>query len=547
MLIPVHNLPSQMTKPIRLKTSVFLGIVVALFAAMGVCVPSAMAGELHETIDQQIAKRAGGPVARLADDAEFLRRVSIDLTGKLPTPTEARAFFADNDAQKRTKLIDRLLADEDFPRRMQEALSSMLLERRSDTKIPDADWEKYLRDSFAANKPWNQLVSELLFVDEENATLKPASKFFLVSGRKDENLKTADVARLFLGRDIACAQCHDHPVVGDYSQSDYFGLFTYLKEKPADATIEFESVFIPGKTTTGPKLPGGEELKIPTFEKDQQAEADKHRPRLLLSQNLPTADNELFVHNSVNRFWFLMMGRGLVHPLNLHHSENPPSHPELLSAMADEFVAHQFDVKWFIREIALSQSYQRSSKLPNGVALKDAPPQLYRMAVTKPLTPEQMCWCVLGGTGNLEQLLDTPTPEETTFSHFDYINDRVDEFPQNFPDVMKLFVGVYANPPGEPEVDFSPAMGHALFLMNDEGVLEWLKPNAGNLIERVSKMEDQTAIADELYVSILTRTPNEEETDEVAEYLTQNNDRRTEALGELAWALLTSAEFRMNH
>ena len=305
---------------------VAIGLACACFALQ------AGAAELHQTIDQQIAQRAGGPVAGPADDAEFLRRIYIDLTGKLPTPTEARSFFADQDTSKRQKLIDQLLASDAYPRRMQEAFTAMLLERRTDTQIPNADWEKYLRESFAANKPWNQLVSELLFVDEKDPTLKPATKFFLVSGRNDENLKTEDVARLFLGRDITCSQCHNHPEVEDYSQSDYFGLFTYLKDKPAEATIEFESVFVAGKHKTGPRLPGGEELKIPTFEKEQQEEAAKHRPRMLLAKDLPTADNKLFVQNSVNRFWFLMMGRGLVHPLNLHHAGNPPSHPELLDA-----------------------------------------------------------------------------------------------------------------------------------------------------------------------------------------------------------------------
>ncbi|TWU26808.1 hypothetical protein Pla52o_06630 [Novipirellula galeiformis] len=524
-----------------------IAAIVSLSAALGVIAPAAMAAELHDTIDQQIAKRAGGPVAGLAGDAEFLRRISIDLTGKLPTPTAAKKFFADPDAAKRTKLIDRLLASEDFPRRMQEAFTSMLLERRSDAKIPDAQWEEYLRDSFAANKPWDQLVSELLFVDEEDEAIKPASKFFLVSGRNDANLKTEDVARLFLGRDIACSQCHDHPTVNDYTQSEYFGLFTYLKDKPAEATIEFESVFISGKHTTGPRLPGGEELKIPTFEKDQQQEAAKYRPRMLLSRDLPTAGNEPFVRNSVNRLWFLMMGRGLVHPLDQHHYDNPPSHPELLDALSAAFVAHKFDIKWLLREIALSQSYQRSSQLPEGVALKDAPPQLYRVAVLKPLTPEQMCWCVLGASGNLDRVLNTPAPEKSEFSHFSYINGLIDQFPENVPEVMKLFVGVYGNPPGEPEVDFTPAMGHALFLKNDQGVLEWLKPQAGNLVERLAKMKDAATIADELYVSVLTRMPSEEETAEVAAYLAQFKDRRSEALGELAWALLASAEFRMNH
>ncbi len=330
--------------------------VIAAFTFLLAFVPKVDAEDLHHAIDRQIAQRAGGPVAGPADDAEFLRRIYIDLTGKLPTRSEARHFLADESEQKRKLLIDRLLASEDFPRRMQEAISSMLLERRTGAKIADSDWEKYLRDSFASNKPWNQLVGELLFVDDKKGELKPASKFLLVSGRDDEHRRTVDVARLFLGRDMACAQCHDHPDVGDYAQDDYFGLFAYLKDKPLEAKLEYESVFRPGKRTTGPRLPGGNELDIPKIVKDQQTEVSNYRPRLLLSRNLPTSDNDLFVRNSVNRLWFLMMGRGLVHPLDLHHADNPPSHPQLLDLLAKEFANRQFDVKWLLREIALSKS-----------------------------------------------------------------------------------------------------------------------------------------------------------------------------------------------
>ena len=215
--------------------------------------------------------------------------------------------------------------------------------------------------------------------------------------------------------------------------------------------------------------------------------------------------------------------------------------------LAAEFVAHNFDVKWLLRQIALSETYQRSSLLPENVEIKDAPPQLYRVAILKPLTPEQMAWCMAEATGNLDRLLKAPIPEKSSFSHFDYINGRVDHFPDNLADVMTLFIGVYGNPPGEAEVDFRPSMGDALFLMNDRGLLDWLKPGPGNLVERLTQLSDAAAVADELYVSVLTRQPTEDETAEVAEYLEQSKERRTEALSELAWALISSAEFRMNH
>ena len=503
---------------------------------------------LHAVIDQHIEKAAGGPLSPIADDAEFLRRVYLDFTGNIPTADEARKFLADKNKAKRTKLIDRLLTSNEYPRRMQEAMSAMLLERRVDAKVPDAEWTKYLRDSFASNKAWDKLVSELLFSEPgEDKKPKPPAKFFLVSGRADMHLKTQDVARIFLGRDIQCAQCHDHPSVGDYSQSDYFGLFTYLQETPDKGITEFESVFVPGKKTTGPRLPSGEEVKLPTFEKGQEEEAKKHRPRLLLSSALPTKDNPLFMRNSVNRFWFLMMGRGLVHPLELHHSSNLPSHPKLLDALAADFSKSGFDIKRLLREIALSKAYQRSSRLPDGVDEKDSKPQTYQSAIGKPLAPEQMAWSVMQATGNLQAFLKATVPEKSEFTYKNYLNGLIDKAPENVPDAMKLFVGVFGNPPGEAEVEFNPAMGHALFLMNEPLILDWLKPKNGNLVERLSKISDASKVAEELYLSVLTRMPDKEEVATVASYLDRFKDRRVDALGELAWALIASSEFRSNH
>jgi hypothetical protein len=252
------------------------------------------------------------------------------------------------------------------------------------------------------------------------------------------------------------------------------------------------------------------------------------------------------VENSVNRFWFLMMGRGLVHPLDMLHDQNPPSHPQLLKLLADEFVAHKFDVQWLLRELALSKTYQRSSILPEGVAAVDAPPHSYRVANAKGLTPEQTAWSMMRATGVLDQVVKTPRAEDSKFTFKDYINGRIPA-PDNLSDTMLLFVSVFGNPPGEAEVEFQPSMGQALFLMNEQLVLDWLKPSDVTLVGRLEKEADPKKIADELYVNILSRFPNAEESADVVSFLDENKDRRGEALGQYAWAMLTSAEFKLNH
>lgn len=520
-----------------------LCVVIALVVLAG----RAWGASLHEEIDRLIEQAAGGPLAAVADDGEFLRRVYLDLAGTIPTADEARQFLQDSAADKRAALIDRLLAGPDYPRRMKDALSVMLLERRPEPSIPDAAWERYVTDSFAANKPFNQFVSELLFVDDKDESRKPAQKFLLASGRKDDpHLKAQDIARLFLGRDMMCAQCHDHPNVEDYTQADYFGIFTYLKDKPTEAKTEFESVFVSGKHVTGPRLPGGQEVQIPPLDGSQPEEAAAWQPRRLLARDLPTAENELFVRNTVNRFWWLLMGRGLVHPLDALHEANPPSHPELLETLQREFVAHGFDVKYLLREIALSRSYQRSSRLPAEVTENDAPPQHYQAALARPLSAEQLAWATMRATGTLAAVQQAAVPEKITFTVNDYLNGRIPP-PQNLPEVLLLFAGIFGNPPGEPEDEFNPAMGHALFLMNDQLVLQWTRPQEGNLTHRLSQLADDRQAVEEMYLSVLTRLPSAEESDEAVAYLQAHTARRGEALADLVWSLLASAEFRCNH
>jgi len=535
--------PHHTKSPLRHRPGI--GIILAL--AAWTCPPLA-AQSLTQIIDREIGQQAGGPLSELCDDSEFLRRVFLDLGGRLPTSAEARTFLDDRGNQKRSQLIDRLLASPDYPRRMQQFLTTTLLERRKDSKVTDAEWTGYLREAVAANKPWNTLVTELLFAEpREDKSLPPPARFFLVSGRADQHQKTRDIGRLFLGRDLMCAQCHNHPTIDDYLQADYFGLLSYLQDSPAKARTEFESVFNPGKKDTGPRLPGGQEVNIPKFEKGQEQEALKHRPRLLLASSLPRADNPLFVRNSVNRFWCLLMGRGLVHPLDMHHANNPASHPKLLDALATHFSAQKFDLRDLLRQIALSEAYQRSSRLPAGATDKDVPPQSYRTAITKPLTPEQMAWAVMQATGNLKLLAAAKPTEQSDFTYKDYINGRIDGVPQTLDDTIKLFVGVFGNPPGEAEVVFNPAMGHALFLMNEPLILNWLEPRPGNLMHRITQLKDHDKLVDELYLSVLTRRPTPSETQEAAAYLQRFSEQRKTALRNLAWSLIASAEFRSNH
>ena len=521
----------------------------AILVLSGILVPTANGADpLHVDIDRMIEAKVSGPVAKLSDDAEFLRRVTLDLAGRVPTFQEATEFHADDTGDKRPKLVDRLLASPDFPRRMREWFEVMVLERRAEKSIKSEDWSKWLQAGFRENMPWNQLVAKLLFVEKDDAANQPATKFLKATGRGgNAHQVTQDIARIFLGRDIMCAQCHNHPSVETYTQQDYFGIFSYVQEQPAKANSEFESVFAPGKKTTGPRLPGGQEIKVPKFEKGQEQEAAKFRPRMMLARDLPSAANPAFVRTSVNRLWALLLGRGLVHPAHLDHPANPPSHPALFERLQQEFTARKFDTRHLLREIILSKTYQRSSRLPAGVKAADVPEDRFRVALPKPLSPEQLAWSLMVATGNQQRMLKGKVPEDEPFDAYNYINGKVERLPATVGETMELFSWMVGNPPGEDPDDYNPAMGHALFLMNERLVLDWLKPRDGSLVGHLVTVKKNPDTVQRLYLSVLARRPSEDETRAAVSFLDSHATSRPTALADLAWSLLASAEFRLNH
>ncbi|MBW3540471.1 MAG: DUF1549 and DUF1553 domain-containing protein, partial [Planctomycetes bacterium] len=364
-----------------------------------------------------------------------------------------------------------------------------------------------------------------------------------------------DVGRVFLGMDLGCAQCHDHLFIDDYKQVDFQGLYGFFKQVsirggagfPAvnegltKEKIEFISVFVQEPKMTGPRLPGGEEIAIPMFEKGQEYEQPpdpktkspgilKFRPLKVLAEKLPAHDNAAFARNSANRFWFLMMGRGLVEPLDQHHSDNPPSHPELLDLLAAEFAAKSFDVKWLLRELMLSETYQRSTLAPEGADPETIPAESYRVALERRLSAEQLLEAMLIATGNRSRLAGDPAAESKELTA-----------------LRELFVKHFGNAPKEPEERFAPSLESALFVMNNDAVLSLVQPKEGNLVDRLSKQPDPKQIAEELYLAILTRLPTDEERTEVESHLAAGSTDRTKALAQLAWALLASTEFCVQH
>jgi hypothetical protein len=501
---------------------------------------------LHRQIDSLLAA-PGKKASPLADDGEFLRRASLDLAGTLPTSRAARAFLTSREADKRRKLIDGLLASPEHPRRMASLFHVQLMERLGD----DDAWLTFLHDAFAKRRPWDEAARDIL-------TAQAGASFWLVKRLENYGQNPVDypglardVGRLFLGKDLRCAQCHDHLFIDDYKQADFQGLFAFVqpaylngkevRERLVTARTEFTSVFgTKGRQQTGPRVPGGKEVMVPAFEKGKEwlTPPDPRKripgvPRFspLAEMAREVTASPLFARNLANRLWWAMMGRGLIHPLDLDHTGNPPSHPELLGLLARHLAESKFDVRSLIREIALTDAYQRSSRLPEG---GKHDPAGFRTMLEKRLSAEQMLAATLEATG-MREAVEASRPATP---------EKGKRPPTALESARLKFRRAFAGPPREPEDDLAPELRGALFWLNDPLIQEWL---SGPMALRVSKLSEAEA-AEELYLSVLTRFPDKDEAEAVRKALAGKEGKaRLAVVRKVAWALLASTEFNVNH
>ncbi|NQV24443.1 MAG: DUF1553 domain-containing protein [Rhodopirellula sp.] len=531
---------------------------------------------LHSRIDSILEADAGTTnFAAISDDAEFLRRVSLDLAGKIPDADFARTFIADRTASKRTQIIDDLLASPDWSRRMADLFHVILMERRGD----DADWQVWLEKSFATNKPWNLLVFQVLNADADDEENRAAAYFMSKRLEKygqnpvDYPGLVRDIGRMFLGQDLQCAECHNHLFIDDYKQLDFQGLFAVYKntfvrrdvkfpavgEKAMTAPVEFVSVFDPTQRKTGPRIPGGSEFEIPEPKPAESPAPKKKQPEPprpewsaveLLARELTRPENRQFARTTVNRVWYVLLGRGLIHPVDLDHSGNPPSQPQLLELLTDEFIAHHYDLKWLIREIVLSKAWQRTSRL--AVAVEPPKPDRFAVAIERPLMAEQLLASVIQATESTELLEAAAHSSAKTEANTDpaATTEAATDDESKLPTIAELktaFAGAFANEAREPEGEFKATVKGALFWRNSDEVQKLLQRRPGNLVDRLMKIEQPSPLIDELYLAVLSRHASPDETAVMTDFLNAAGTNREAVVRDAAWALLTSVEFYVNH
>ncbi len=504
--------------------------------------------------------------APVSNDLEFLRRIYLDLTGSIPSAKQAREFLADAAPDKRDKLIDQLLASPEFSRQLARVLDVMLMQRRPAQHVAQAEWKAFLHKACVENRPYTEIVTEILSADGIDPQTRPASKFYLDRGG-EVNLITRDIGRIFMGVNIECAQCHNHPHVEDWKQAHYYGISAFLVrsslfneggkqvfQEEAVGDVKFESVFeIRDKVSKGPKttLPrvfDGSMIEDPKFDFGQEYDRvagknirpiPKYSRRALLAESVISPQNKRFRRTIANRLWAMVMGRGLIHPLEYDHGENPPSHPEVMDLLGENIAARNYDMRGFLRDLLLTKTYQRSSlRTPEQQATPAPEDAAFAVAILRPLMAEQFCWSIMQATGvadiyrvNLGANLSEAKLHE------------------QLQGVEITFVNIFGGEPGKPAKDFEASVEQALYLSNEAMIQSWIPPSGANLCQRMVSLPpaDFKAISEELYLTCLTRMPTDAEVQEVTTYLADRADSRPAAYQELIWALITSAEFRLNH
>lgn len=536
--------------------------------------PKLSAGKpLHKLIDEQIQsqyKKDQAFVSVLCSDSEFLRRVYLDLTGRIPSVKQTREFLSENRPDKRQQLVNQLLESPEYARHISQQFDLMLMRRLNKKYINVSTWEEFLRKSVAENKPIDKMVKEILDADGSSKENQPAARFYLARSG-DVNELTRDIGKIFLGADLTCAQCHDHPDVNDWKQDHYYGIsaflirsfvFTDKKKKQtvfaekAEGEVKFESVFevrdktSKGLETTLPVVFNGTKIPDPAFKKGEEYQVKpakdvrpvpKYSRRSRLGAAITSPQNRRFARTMANRLWAMIMGRGLVHPLNADHAENPPSHPQLLDILTDQMISNQFDLKWYLRELVLSETYQRSSAndLFNKKDAKELDDSQFTHAIMKPLTPEQFAWAILQATGYVDihkKGLKTKLTEAT-------LRKRLIGYEKRF---ITLFGGL----PGKPVEEFQTTADQILYLSNDGQIQGLVNAGSGNTADRIVKLpiDQPDQIAEELYLSVLNRRPDQIETEEVTKLLQgKTGTARSQMVSDLVWALVMSSEFRFNH
>jgi hypothetical protein len=519
----------------------FLGVF-CLLAPVRAAEDEAEVTRVAQEVDRLIAsswKANQITPAPRSGDAEYLRRAYLDICGRIPPAAEVRDFVADESSNKRRELVNRLLGTATY------IVHNTNLWRAA--MIPEADadqqirfflpgFEAWLRSRIAENRNYAQIVNEVLTLPVTQTELQQFQQpdsptpfaFYRAKEAKPENMAAA-TARIFLGIRLECAQCHDH-FFDKWKQDEFWSYAAFFGSLPGSGMEMTDTQ----KAGAGPApiavIPGTDRTVTAAFLDGTQPEwtADSES-RAVLARWVTSPENPYFAKAAVNRIWANHFGIGLVDPVDDFSSSNPPSHPEVLDLLAEEFVGHDYDVKFIIRVIAATEAYNLTSRQTDE---SQQTPRMFSRMVVKALTPEQIFDSIAQATGYQQPF----NPEE----------------PLNFNNDTRRqeFIETFANS-SEGTTEKQSTILQALSLMNGQFVAEATDLSESRTLSAVVEAPflSTEQKVEALFLTTLSRPPSE---DEQATFTThveaaEGDEGRRRAYSDVFWALLNSSEFLMNH
>jgi hypothetical protein len=489
--------------------------------------------------------------AETASDATFLRRVSLDLLGILPTAAEARAYLSDPSPDRRTRLVDSLLNRPEFADRWALRWSDLL---RNEEKVLDGKGVQalhhWLREVFALDRPLDRWVAELMTASGSTYSA-PAANFYRANRESTARSETA--AQVFLGIRLQCARCHNHPF-DRWTQEDYYswaGVFSGIDYKVVENRRRDQN--------DGHEFDGEQIVRVGLAQPLTHPRTHEPVPPRLLGEDVPSgldpdrlaraaawatsAENPWFARVQANRVWFQLMGRGLVEPVDDFRATNPPADPELLDFLAAELVREGFRLKPLVRLIATSRAYQRSA-VPQ--PSDDSDESTFSRAIVRPLEAEPLLDAVSQVTGHAPRFRGFPRGiragqlpgVQANRSRYDRLADG------------DRFLALFGKPPRllacECERSADPTLGQAFEMTSGELLHGLLVAPGSRLDEWADSNAHSGEILEDVFLSALSRFPTADELDPFSRLLDEATDRRR-TLEDLVWGLVNSNEFLLRH
>ncbi len=493
-------------------------------------------GETHTSpestdtsIDDEILKLLSTlrlPVSPAADDATFLRRVTLDLTGYLPTSDAVTAFLSDSETNKREMLVDTLLQSDEFNEYWTLQLAKLLRigaqERNTQGAFVYHQWlSEQIRDGIG----YNQIARSVILATGDSHEVGPANFYRTVDGPRQQ---AEFMSELFMGARLRCANCHNHPL-DKWTQDDYHGLAAIFAKIEGDQIVKVklsgEIIHPATREKAVPRIPGNRFL--PTDVVDGRVE---------LVDWLTGSDNPFFAEAIVNRLWKTMMGRGLVEPVDDFRATNPATHPELLTELADDFVTHGYDLRHTLRRIALSESYARSANTLPQNAMDD---RFYSHALQKPLEPEVLADAISDVLG----IPDTYGNESDGTRAVSLFNPNTES------EALDILGRCGRETSCESTTEATDGLQRKLHLFNGDLLNARIGVSGSRLDKLMSEGKSPMEILDEFYLAALSRHPTDKEQQFWKQHIdvsTSTNSQRA-ILEDMVWSLLTCNEFVNNN